>query len=179
MSDTKNSKKQQFIINFLEALGDFGKGFIQAFAREPWHYKDLRLGGFDPDKIYHNLGNLRYRGILDGEGGNFKFTKKGIVWVQNSHKRYFKLRYKNWDNKWRVIIFDIPQELHRERIKLRKKLKSLGCHMLQKSVFIFPYPCEEELSNIATQLKVSDYVDIIIADNAGFNEVEIKKLFNL
>ncbi len=176
MTDGKNKK---FIIKLLEVLGNFNKEFIPIFSRESWYYKDLRLGGFDPDKIYHNLGNLRFRGILEGRDGNFKFTKKGIEWAMNSAKRYFQLRYKNWDHKWRVIIFDIPQELHRERIKFRRKLKLLGCHMLQKSVFIFPYPCEEELSDIATQLKVSDYIDIIVADNAGFKEAEIKKLFNL
>lgn len=176
MTDEKNKK---FIISFLEALGNFNKEFIPLFARESWHYKDLRLGGFDPDKIYHNLGNLRFRGILEGEGGNFRFTKKGVTWAKNSVQRYFKLRYKNWDHKWRVIIFDIPQELHRERIRFRKKLKLIGCYMLQKSVFIFPYPCEEELGDVATRLKVSDYIDILIADNTGFKEAEIKKLFNL
>lgn len=176
MTDGKNKR---FIVSFLEALGNFNKEFIPVLARESWHYKDLRIGGFDPDKIYHNLGNLRFRGILKGNNGSFRLTKKGITWAKNSIQRYFKLRRENWDHKWRVIIFDIPQELHHRRIKFRRKLKLLGCHMLQKSVFIFPYPCEEELSDIAAQLKISDYIDVIVANNAGFKEAEIKKLFDL
>ena len=51
--------------------------------------------------------------------------------------------------------------------------------MIQKSVFIFPYPCEEEISDVANKLKVGDYVDLIIADSAGFKEKEFLKVFDL
>ena len=84
-----------------------------------------------------------------------------------------------WDRKWRIIIFDIPQELHRERIKFRRKLKSMGFFMLQKSVFVFPYPCNEEITDLSNILGVTDYVDIIIAESPGLKEQELLKIFNL
>ena len=51
--------------------------------------------------------------------------------------------------------------------------------MIQKSVFIFPHPCFEEISDIAASLKVSDYIDIITAETAGFKEKELLKIFSL
>lgn len=169
----------EFVVAFLGAVFDFGKGFVQAFAREPWHYKDLRIGGFDPEKIYRNTNNLKQRGILKSSGGGkFEFTKQGLAWAQYAAKRYFP-EHKSWDGRWRVVIFDIPQELHTSRLKLGRKLKNLGFYTLQKSVFVFPYPCEEELGYICRDLKVSDYVDVIIAENPGTKEEELRKIYNL
>ncbi|MEK7121551.1 MAG: CRISPR-associated endonuclease Cas2 [Patescibacteria group bacterium] len=183
MSDNKPNNKNKglgFIGYFLEAIFDFSKNFPQAFIRESWHYKDLRIGGYNTENIYRNVNNLRYRGILNRSGrGRFKFTKKGIQWVQGSIQKYFQLRNRNWDKKWRVVIFDIPQELHNSRTKFRKKLKSLGFFMLQKSVFIFPYQCEEELGDICKDFGVSDYIDILITEKAGFRDKELREYYNL
>ncbi len=177
MADVKNTK---FILNFLEALGNFNKEFIPIFARESWHYKDLRIGGFDPDKIYNNLNNLKYRGILKNNGrGRFLFTKEGTRWAEKSALKYFRLKNRTWDKKWRVVIFDIPQEFHRQRIRFRQKLKNMGFYMLQKSVFIYPYSCDEELSDICKELKISDYVDHILAEKAGFKEDELREYYHL
>jgi len=177
--NSKN-KRREFVKYFLESVFDFSKKFPQAFVRESWHYKDLRIGGHNPKNIYRNVNNLRYRGILERSGqGCFKFTKVGTQWAQNSIQKYFQLKNRNWDKKWRVVIFDIPQELHNSRIKFRKKLKNLGFYMLQKSVFIFPYQCEDELGDICKDVGVSDYIDILVTESAGFRDKELRKHFNL
>jgi len=51
---------------------------------------------------------------------------------------------RNWDQHWRLVIFDIPNERNAERERLRRYLhrKDFGC--LQKSVWISPDPVEEE-----------------------------------
>ena len=176
----KKNKGREFVKYFLESVFDFSKNFPQAFVRESWHYKDLRMGGYNPENIYRNVNNLRYRGILERSGrGCFKFTKKGTQWAQNSIQKYFQLKNRNWDKKWRVVIFDIPQELHNSRTKFRKKLKNIGFYMLQKSVFIFPYQCEDELGDICKDFGVSDYIDILVTESAGFKDKELRKHFNL
>ena len=86
---------------------------------------------------------------------------------------------KKWDRKWRIVIFDIPEELHKNRNSFRAKIKNLGFYMLQRSVFVFPYPCEEELNELCSRLNISDYVDVIRADSIGFKEKEIKKYFDI
>lgn len=178
-NQNNQNKKKDFIGPFLEAVFDFSKGFVQAFARESWYYKDLRIGGFDPNKIYGNTKNLKRRGILRSDGGgNFRFTKYGLTWAQQMAKKHFP-QHKKWDSKWRIVIFDIPQELHYARIKFGRKLKNLGFFMLQKSVFVFPYPCTEELGNICADMEISDYVDVIVAEDVGFKADELKKHYSL
>src|SRR3989338_8897825 len=50
------------------------------------------------------------------------------------------LRPKQWDRKWRIVIFDVPETEKKLRDTLRFRLKQLGLLELQKSVFVHPYP---------------------------------------
>lgn len=52
---------------------------------------------------------------------------------------------KKWDGIWRLIIFDIPETLKIRREAFRGKLKELGFFLLQKSIWVYPYPCEREV----------------------------------
>ena len=144
-----------------------------------FRYSDFNRYEHNTNKKYFGFKNLEQRGLIKSKDKNsFIFTKNGREWLNKSHIRYFKNKGE-WDKKWRVLIFDIPQELHKNRIQLRRKLKSLGFVMLQKSVFVFPYPCHEEVGDICKKLCVSDYVDIILAESIGFKEKEVLKTFNL
>jgi len=55
-------------------------------------------------------------------------------------------RPKKWDKKWRVVIFDIPNVVGASRNVFRKKLKEFGFYSLQKSVWVYPYSCKEEIA---------------------------------
>jgi DNA-binding transcriptional regulator PaaX len=52
---------------------------------------------------------------------------------------------KTWDKKWRIILFDIPVTSNTVRNIFRKKLKEFGFYWLQKSVWVFPFECREEI----------------------------------
>ena len=85
-----------------------------------------------------------------------------------------------WDKKWRMVIFDIPEEKKKAREALRQKLKDLGMVKLQDSIWITPYPCEDEIAFIKSIFNLSDYwLDVIISDNIGVQEYRLRKLFNL
>ena len=155
---------------FLDTLDSIGPKHMGSLYRSPVDtYSSGRKG----------LHNLKNRGLIKFEEKGFKLTGKGKTWFRSSYLKYLKDFYPKWDKKWRVIIFDIPQKLHKNRNRFRQRIKSLGFFVLQKSVFVFPYPCEEELAQICRKMKISDYVDVIIADSVGFREEEIKKVFNL
>ncbi|MEK7519992.1 MAG: hypothetical protein AAB581_01990 [Patescibacteria group bacterium] len=53
-----------------------------------------------------------------------------------------------WDGLWRMVLFDIPEPLKKGRNALSLKLKHLGFYQLQKSVFVYPYPCKDEIDYI-------------------------------
>lgn len=175
--------EKPFIIKFIEEVLNMVHDVGEAVSRVP--YKGYRYSSFGSNhrnnqRSYAGFKNLERRNIIRRSGDDrFVFTNQGRQWLRKSANRYFKNKYRIWDHKWRVVIFDIPTELHRERNKLRFRLKSLGFIMLQKSVFVIPYACEEELGDICGKLKIADYVDIITAESIGFRTEELLKIFHL
>ena len=68
------------------------------------------------------------------------------------------------DGKWRLIIFDIPEQRKRDREGLRRKLIELGFIRLQDSVFASPYPCKDEIDFLANYLNISDFVTLAVIE---------------
>lgn len=66
-----------------------------------------------------------------------------------------------WDKKWRVVIFDIPEKYKKAREALRNKLRDIGFLQLQKSVWIYPYPCKKEIDFIAEVFGIRPYVQYL------------------
>lgn len=87
-------------------------------------------------------------------------------------------RPKYWNGKWYLVIFDIPEKMKRAREALRRKLKELGFVELQKSVFAFPYECEDEINFVAEVFEVGRYVRYLKVDYLT-NEAELRKKFKL
>ena len=54
----------------------------------------------------------------------------------------------HWDRLWRLVIFDIPEKKRQGRRALVEKLKELGFFSVQKSVFIHPFECKNEIDFI-------------------------------
>lgn len=83
-----------------------------------------------------------------------------------------------WDGKWRIVIFDIPEHLKNVRDALRYRLKQIGMRELQKSVFIHPYPCDDEVNFLIEFHEVRPYVRLILAESLD-NEPHLKAKFRL
>ncbi|MBI4449668.1 hypothetical protein HY634_01290 [Candidatus Uhrbacteria bacterium] len=52
-------------------------------------------------------------------------------------------KQKKWDGKWRIVVFDIPEKRRHLRDTLREHLNHLGLYPIQKSVWLYPYPCDD------------------------------------
>ena len=175
--------KGDFVIKFItgvfEFIGELSEG-LSRISYKGVRFNDLNIYGYPHRKMYLGFKNLENRGLIQQiNGDSFKFTKKGEVWFKKTSLKYFKNRYPKWDKKWRLVIFDIPSELNKKRDTLRRRLRYMGFIMLQRSVFVFPYSCEEELSDICEKLEIDSYVDIVTAESIGSQEEKLIDLFKL
>ncbi len=64
----------------------------------------------------------------------------------------------SWDGKWHMIVFDIPENKREARIALHKKLINLGFYNLQKSIFIHPFKCLDEIEFLTELFQIRPYV---------------------
>ncbi len=83
-----------------------------------------------------------------------------------------------WDKKWRVVLFDIPENRKRLREIFRFHLKKLGFYEFQKSVFIHPYDCKNEIDYLIEFYNIRKFVRFLIAESID-NELHLKHHFKL
>lgn len=163
----------------LTSIGD-ATGFFEwpLEYSESWRRKQLRHAS----KQSYSTAILRLKGR-----GLIKVVKKGDrkFLVLTSHGELEKLILKSrldkpafWDGKWRIIIFDIPEDFRDKRDLLRGLLKNNGFIKLQASVFINPYPLNREAVAYLQQAKLMPYIRIIRVDEMD-NDLDLKKKFHL
>ncbi len=83
-----------------------------------------------------------------------------------------------WDRKWRIVMFDIPEKLKRLRDSLRLHFQEIGLIELQKSVLVYPYPCNHEIEFILELYNARKYVRFVLVETID-NELHLKNKFNL
>ncbi|OGG79169.1 hypothetical protein A3A39_03565 [Candidatus Kaiserbacteria bacterium RIFCSPLOWO2_01_FULL_54_13] len=106
-----------------------------------------------------------------GRLSEMTLTDAGRTFVQSAALRALKLRkQKRWDGKWRIVLFDIPNYMKAARDAFAATLKRLEFVHVQKSVFISPYPCEEEIEVVSDYFGVSENVEIIVAERLSHEE---------
>ena len=85
---------------------------------------------------------------------------------------------RKWDSRWRILMFDVPEKMKKVRESFRMHLKQMGFYEFQKSVFVHPYPCEDEFEYIVEFYNARRYLRFVVADKID-NELELKKHFGL
>lgn len=83
-----------------------------------------------------------------------------------------------WDGRWRAVFFDIPEKRRNARDALRDKLRGLGFFEMQKSVFIYPFHCRNEIDFIVEFFEIRPFVRYAEMMELT-NEAELKIKFNL
>lgn len=85
---------------------------------------------------------------------------------------------KKWDKKWRIVIFDIPEKKKLARDILQQKLRELGFKKIQNSIYVYPFPCEDEIEFISSVYEIRPYVQLMRADKVS-NEELLKAHFKI
>ncbi len=142
-------------------------------------YKGNLLGdNRDVVSIVYYLVQKGYLKYVNKDNEKFiKLTKKGQLKALLDKAR-MPDRDSKWDGKWRMIIFDIPEESKDKRHFFRTLLKQNGFIRLQHSVYINPYPLNREAVQYLQESGLINYIRIIKIEEID-NDKDIKKKFGL
>ncbi|MEK7163689.1 MAG: hypothetical protein AAB768_00930 [Patescibacteria group bacterium] len=83
-----------------------------------------------------------------------------------------------WDGKWRLVIFDVDETARNKRDELRRWLVRLGLKLMQKSVWIYPYPLEEQIKFLREILETPHAVKLVLAEKID-NDHDLREWFDL
>ncbi len=160
-------------------LSDSPKSYFHILKTISKEWKDI-----DRYALKRTIKNL-YKSKLIGEKQNPDGTITIILTDKGKEK---SLTYdlekmeiekpKQWDKKWRVALFDIPENRKKIREALRFHLKKLRFYEFQKSVFVHPYDCKNEINYLIEFYDIRKFVRFIIADSID-NELHLREHFGL
>lgn len=176
---TRRRDLQQVILQTIATAGILSIGLLA-----PNVLKALDKLGFIPTRrqkeyISSSASKLVKRGLLFYDGKIYRPTITGQSLLRRWQFADFKLnKPKKWDEKWRVIIFDIPEKKRRVRDQIRSLFNRAGLHRLQDSVWVYPYDCEDILTLLKTDLAVGKYVLYLIVDELE-NDKHLREEFDL
>jgi len=135
----------------------------------------------EDQKIKQDIRDL-YRSKLvnvkNNNDGTFSLilTEKGKQKVLRYDLEKMRIKFMRWDGKWRMVLFDIPERQKPARDALRNKLKRLGFFEFQKSIFVHPFDCEDEINFLAEFFQIKPYVRYGIVEKID-NELHLKRHF--
>lgn len=111
---------------------------------------------------------------------------ESLILTDNGKKRILQYNFDKmqipkptqWDKLWRVVIFDIPEDHKKGRDALARKLKILGFHPIQKSVFVFPYECKNEIEYVSETFNVKPFVRLMTVKDIDIDQ-DLMRRFDL
>ena len=124
-------------------------------------------------KVYDTFYQLKKKGYIRIEKSKhnvlISLTEKGrhkAGWMQIDDLKI--KRPKRWDKKWRLVIFDINILKNIYRNAFRGKLKELGFIILQRSIWVCPFECRDEIDLLRNFFGLTNKeMRLIVAENIG------------
>ena len=142
---------------------------------------------YSKKQLQNTFGLLKQRKLV--EIIQEKNGKTKVILTNTGEKRvkefcFEELRIqkaRKWDKKWRVLVYDIPTKpkvYNNAREALRAKIKEIGFVQLQKSVWVCPYECEDEILFLSESYRVTKFIEIFTVDKMLHSE-RLKRKFKL
>jgi len=172
-----------------QVLELLGNGFVLAYVRNDTKRRIIHK---ECDRIWHEIDRKQLYQVLDrlklgkfietikdnNRAEKIKVTNSGKYRILKNSLENIKVKHpKHWDGKYRIIFYDIPENKKKIRDALRRKLKEIGFVEFQKSVFVFPYPCKEEIDFIINFWDIAECVYYI--ESKIYPDKKLRQKFKL
>jgi len=176
MKNPQNTLSGKMLLSFFK----FTNSLPHPFEYKPGYVKRFQTKKNTLQSCYNTLSNLKRRGLIKifkvGERKYLELTKKGALEALFIKGQLQKAQ--KWDGKWRMIVFDIPEDTRDKRDKLRFLLKANGYKLIQRSVFLNPYPLNREAIKYLNDTGLHKYIRIFRIDDTD-NDADLKRKFGL
>jgi phenylacetic acid degradation operon negative regulatory protein len=135
---------------------------------------------FDKREFNRTINRLEDIGMIEklvnGDELTIKLKPKGTKQATEYALDDIEIkRPARWDNKWRIVMFDIPENKKIARNAFKRHLDRLGFAQIQKSVYVHPFPCDKEIEYIVGVYALKQFIKYAIADYFNDQNDLIKK----
>lgn len=170
---------QQLILSAVEGAGILAVGMLAPNVVGAMNKLGVLPNRRQNEYISSSASKMAKKGLLKYNGKFYELTELGKARLRRWKFADFKLnRPKRWDGKWRVIIFDIPDKKRRVRDQVRRLFRSAGLQLLQESVWVYPYDCEDIIALLKTDFGVGKNMLYLIVEELE-NDRHLRDEFEL
>jgi DNA-binding transcriptional regulator PaaX len=162
-------KTQKIILGAIAVAGIMTVAILAPNVLQAFGMVSKAIGRSKKYEIRSSLSRLAKRGLIEfgkNKKGNtvVKLTPKGEKILRITGINGYKVKKpKKWDGKWRVITFDIREQRKSTRDKIRRTLQTIGFYQLHKSVWVYPYDCEDLIMLLKADFKIGKDLLYLVA----------------
>lgn len=130
-------------------------------------------------KLYYLRQKKLIKTIIKNNEKFYEITKKGceaIAW--DKIDEVAKRQTGKWDGYLRIVMFDVPLDKKTTREIIRRKLQNIGFIQEQKSVFIYPFECKEEIDAISYFCSSKTYIKYLVVQIIEGQEEILQKFID-
>lgn len=136
-----------------------------------------------PSSMKEALERLKRKGQVEvrqkGEEYEVRITERGKREVIKGKISELGIaKPEKWDGKWRMVFFDVEELNRTKRDMFRRWIVKLGLMPMQRSVYVYPYPLEREVSFLREVVGVPHGVKLVTAEKVE-NDGELREWFDL
>lgn len=138
-----------FLCYGLEVMSRKDAGLILAGYRQTQSGREI-------DRL---LEKLRHQRLLEKHGRG----KKAEFRITDDGRQRMAVRDpagdwdRQWDGKWRVLVYDVPEQRHGDRVNLWRALRAHKLGLIQRSVWIWPHDLTGILDEILDTKGIPDH----------------------
>lgn len=117
------------------------------------------------------VSRMQRKGLLQsrrlGRRSFYRLTDLGLKEVHWGGKRAFVPPADDWDGRWMVVTYSVPEKYRARRDALRRSLEWLGFGPLDPGTWISPRPLLPEAEGQWRELGVWEYLEMFRAEHLG------------
>lgn len=166
----------------MPGLGVVAGTLYRAKRKYDWAQNQKEWKKFNIKLLRRNLRRLHEQKIIETvkENGQdiIKLTQKGHTKYLRFKLEELSLKGKSWDGKWRLVIYDISKLRKMAQENFRRILKQINFFPLQKSVYLTPYKCQDEINYLREYFNLNEEV-LLLEVSKLENDTFYKEYFGL
>jgi DNA-binding transcriptional regulator PaaX len=175
----KNTKLQRTVLSIAESIAELTSEMLTGSVYKMYKLMDYNERRRKYRSILAARERLLKHGLLRRRGRFLELTQKGAKKLSEwKHHDYQLPHPKMWDGKWRILIFDIPEKRRWLRDRVRDTLLAVGFKRLQKSVWVYPFDCEDFITLLKADFKIGRDLLYLIVEGLE-NDAALRDYFEV
>ncbi|WP_026566038.1 phenylacetic acid degradation operon negative regulatory protein PaaX [Bacillus sp. UNC41MFS5] len=151
--------------------------YLRHYGNKIWIGSLIRLlkeFGHNEQAVRVAVSRMLKQGWIQSEKkGNKSYyflTSRGDNRMEEAAGRIFKLNPHEWDGKWRILMYTIPEEKRQIRDEFRKELLWSGFGSFASGCWISPNALDKEAELLIDKYDIRPYVDFFLSEYKGPKE---------